>query len=651
MSVSQSAAALALRDSFGDRKIPDISRKITACVACRKQKLKCQMQDSKPPCTRCRARGLPCAVNKSLQMLLEGDAHWKERMEQRMRSLEETITLLKGSDAQTDHHSPPAEVRKHTSPPSVASPQEDEQRRKQQARTTTAAAPELTINLSCSLGSYPGSSVATILAAEERDAGAPKFDIISSGLISLQEAEEYFAVYQTSMDPFLHRVLSEEDCLANVRARSSFLTTAICTVGALYTASDSYSASYEAFVQQVSGKVLCRNPSFDDVRALCIGAFWLHEISSSLVASAVRMSRDLYLHRCITKMPHVKRECYDRTRLFLLVYLVDHYCSMVYGKPPMTGGFASLKSPRAFMKSALCSRHDPMLVAHIELWFISSRVFDTFGADVDTHVVADRVAEVETLSRAYRAWHEHAVGSLQGMTMGSAADRQDNDDGDDDPSPFLPRQMLDLHLSFALLFLFSHAFRGLSFPSGHRGISPSENVAYFQRCSFDCALSIVQSIGAEAALRQRLPMLPPYHIAMVAFACICLIRYVRQGHLALLVDEQLRHQARLALVTLADVFRSTAEGMDKKHPLVSLASSLGIVMRRLNLGTRVEAGSAPEPAGRNPESGMGDDLCGHWFELNDSYDANGETIWPGLPEINEETFMMNMDALFFSQSR
>lgn len=31
--------ARALREAFGDRKLPDISRKITACVACRKQKV------------------------------------------------------------------------------------------------------------------------------------------------------------------------------------------------------------------------------------------------------------------------------------------------------------------------------------------------------------------------------------------------------------------------------------------------------------------------------------------------------------------------------------------------------------------------------------------------------------------------------------
>jgi hypothetical protein len=30
---------MALRQSFGDRKLPDITRKITACVACRKLKV------------------------------------------------------------------------------------------------------------------------------------------------------------------------------------------------------------------------------------------------------------------------------------------------------------------------------------------------------------------------------------------------------------------------------------------------------------------------------------------------------------------------------------------------------------------------------------------------------------------------------------
>ncbi|KAL7787069.1 hypothetical protein V8C37DRAFT_274688 [Trichoderma ceciliae] len=636
MASPQRSAALAMRESFGDRRIPEISRKITACVACRKQKLKCHMRDAKPPCARCQARGLPCSVNKSLQMLLEGDAHWKECMEQRLRVLEEAVlatTQRRASASQQVDQSPlPAPVERRQS---AVSPQESRQ------QSTT----EVALNLSCSLGSYPGSSVATILAPEaDYHPGSHKADIVSSGLISLDAAEEYFTVYQTLMDPFLHRILPDEDCLANVRARSSFLTAAICTVGALYTAApDNYAVCYEAFLEQVSGKFLGSNQSFDDVRALCIGAFWLPKVSSSIMALAVQISRDLYLHRCITKMPHVKRECYERTRLFFLVSLVDHHCSIIYGKPPMTRDFAGLKSPKAFLHSALCSPHDALLIAHLELWFISSRVFDAFGADIDTDMVGKRIAQIEHLSQAYRAWHQDAVNAAQHLAH----------PGDEDALLSFPRhQMLDIYLSFAQLFLFSHAFRGLALKSGHGRSAPSEKVAHFQRCSFDCALSIVQSVSSDTLIQQRLPILPSYYMAMVAFAHICLIRYVRQEPLSPIVDDEMRQNAMTALSTAASVFVNAAQGVNKKHPLLGLASSLDVVMRRLNSAATADAdgSSPPERSGASQAADGTDGLFGHWFDMGDVDAMNGEMLWPGFPG-DHGMMLMDMDAMLFPRSQ
>ncbi|MAD81842.1 MAG: hypothetical protein CL912_02665 [Deltaproteobacteria bacterium] len=63
-----------LQAELGGQVQVDISRKITACVSCRKQKVKCDVQQTGNPCTRCKRRGLSCAVKKSLQMLLESDA-------------------------------------------------------------------------------------------------------------------------------------------------------------------------------------------------------------------------------------------------------------------------------------------------------------------------------------------------------------------------------------------------------------------------------------------------------------------------------------------------------------------------------------------------------------------------------------------------
>lgn len=42
------SAAAALRESFGDRKPPDITRKITACVACRKAKVRGGVVETSP---------------------------------------------------------------------------------------------------------------------------------------------------------------------------------------------------------------------------------------------------------------------------------------------------------------------------------------------------------------------------------------------------------------------------------------------------------------------------------------------------------------------------------------------------------------------------------------------------------------------------
>ena len=62
--------------SDSHNKLPSISRKVKACAACRKQKIKCIMT-GEPPCQRCKERGLSCRLNKSLQTLMSEDSRWK----------------------------------------------------------------------------------------------------------------------------------------------------------------------------------------------------------------------------------------------------------------------------------------------------------------------------------------------------------------------------------------------------------------------------------------------------------------------------------------------------------------------------------------------------------------------------------------------
>lgn len=140
----------------------------------------------------------------------------------------------------------------------------------------------LTLNLSCGLGSFPASSMMNLTFTGDRTYVGHGLDLISCGLISLETAESLFSYYNENLEPLMHNVLEDNATLATTRRESSLLTTSICTVAAFCTGSGSYQSCLKYFKREVSDKVFASEYSFNDVRALCIGAFWVNEISSAL---------------------------------------------------------------------------------------------------------------------------------------------------------------------------------------------------------------------------------------------------------------------------------------------------------------------------------------------------------------------------------
>jgi len=108
------------------------------------------------------------------------------------------------------------------------------------------------------------------------------FDFISQQLVPVEVAEFLFAFYQRNMDHYVHGILADADSLLTIRMRSSLLLVAICTVAAFCSGSAYYSTLVQALQQTAQQKVFASNHEFDDVRALCIGALWLPEISTAL---------------------------------------------------------------------------------------------------------------------------------------------------------------------------------------------------------------------------------------------------------------------------------------------------------------------------------------------------------------------------------
>jgi hypothetical protein len=112
-------------------------------------------------------------------------------------------------------------------------------------------------------------------------------DLISMGLVSLREALALFETYHLRLDHFLYRILGDHISLDSVRIASPLLTAAVCSVGALHSQSlgHLFEACYSEYKSLVADQMFSRNVNEDDIRGLCVGAFWLHELSWALIGN------------------------------------------------------------------------------------------------------------------------------------------------------------------------------------------------------------------------------------------------------------------------------------------------------------------------------------------------------------------------------
>jgi hypothetical protein len=112
-------------------------------------------------------------------------------------------------------------------------------------------------------------------------------DLISKGILSLPQALALFDVYYLRLDHFLYRILGDHTSLDSIRKVSPLLTAAVCTVATLHSRSMGhlFDACYMDYKSIVMALAFSSTAIDDDVRGLCIGAFWLHELSWSLIGT------------------------------------------------------------------------------------------------------------------------------------------------------------------------------------------------------------------------------------------------------------------------------------------------------------------------------------------------------------------------------
>ena len=225
----------------------------------------------------------------------------------------------------------------------------------------------------------------------------------------------------------------------------------------------------------------------------------------------------------------------------------------------MTREFYSLKAPRAFLKGGYSTHHDLALISHVELCSITSRVFDTFGADIQSSSVGGKSAELGHLSSAYDRWRQEWIGVLAVRNV---------------PNTFT-RHMFDLYYHSAKLYLFSHIFRGPT-QQDDMGLITTNGMDRIAQHAIENALSVIRCIsdGNENQV-WLVGNLPCYFGTVTAFAAVLLLRASWQAQFLLRVEKE---DIFKSLQRLTELIRGSLITIHSTHPLLGIANSLEIAM-------------------------------------------------------------------------
>ncbi|RPB08114.1 hypothetical protein P167DRAFT_512649, partial [Morchella conica CCBAS932] len=549
-------------------RIPTISRKVRACSACKKQKIRCDFEEGESTCVRCKKMKLDCVVNRSLQTILDEDVEWKHQMREDTVQLQSAVDVIlsklglgklseydrratspAASTTSTEHRNAIAGAHPHSSTRlplgrikmehddnnnssihghggihgghggllAVGTAGMDDLRRESNA-TEREGSQEPHDHVGSTLVSNPMGSlyeVTKFRGLRTQRAGGERYrhlsemsgDFISRGVITQQDGEELFEIFRDSLNHYLYGIALTHNTLESVRASSSLLSSAIFTVASLYLPQHHhlYKTCYQEFLNLVSSSMFDRRHELDDVRALCIGAFWLHDLSWKLSGHAVRIATELGIHQSFRKALAGSQEHFERARLWYLLYVCDHHFSIAYGRPPVIHDTEPMREWEMFVASKQAIEGDSRVCSQVSLFVVLTRVYNYYEAEAEKEISDDNLKELAEFNKQLDQWRARWMSKLgRNIKVGD-----------------YPNQGVDLHYNFARLQVNSLSLRGASTSTINNPSAVRKDHATIAIHSAFQVLSIVLDVSD---IRESLVGVPLYMTTMIAFAAVFLLK-------------------------------------------------------------------------------------------------------------------------------
>ncbi|KAI5464943.1 hypothetical protein BGZ63DRAFT_421932 [Mariannaea sp. PMI_226] len=568
-----------------DLPLPQISRKIKACAACRKHKIKCLMDESGPPCRRCSERNLGCVLSKSLQTIIDEKSQFSEAVvqdiEQMHAALKQVISKVGGlpelpplqsSNSRESEGTPPKEDGHVNNSNRQTSSQHDQEALGPSCDNSPKATPEdegLPYVPIHSL--YTLTKLSALRSPENPEAqkGRSIDDFIARGQLPLADAESLFALYRDRLDRYMYGIGCRYMTLEELRRRSPILSAATLTVAALHDpkADGIYGVCSAEFRRLMEKSMFERRIDRDYLRAMCVASYWLSDLSWMLSGYAIRRAAECNLHNSYSQaIKGQNQDAADCARLWYILYICDQHLATLYGRPSIVQEDTSIQGWERFLESPVATDEDKRLTGQVALVSILRNIRDLFGTDKGEPIPRVYLNHILQFRRQLDQWYSRWLNDLpeQWPQIGS-----------------FPRKGTILHYNFAQIHLYSHIFRGLT------GDDPIPH--YFLDCASKAvaaATAIIDLIITDRDVAVGLVGMPSYMLSMTAFACMFLIKVaIKYG--GDLIERRHVHDLTTGLV---GQFRSLSAG---KWHLANLM--VGGLERMLSTLNAAAPGQAPLP--------------------------------------------------------
>lgn len=328
-----------------------------------------------------------------------------------------------------------------------------------------------------------------------------------------------------------------------------------------------YELCHSRFLGLVSSAIFDRFHTLDDIRGLCIAAFWQPDLSWKLSGLCISIATELNLHHAFydahfieDMSEELRRDFVEKSRLWYLLFVLDHQSSIAYGRPPVMAELRPIKDYQMFLNSAWCIPADRALIAQVTGLVVLNRPFEVFGFEPKREMGSDDASVLEYLrfEESVQAWKDRwkAICELHAtVNTGLYED-----------------VMLQYH--FSELVLNSVVLRGR--PLDQLSELPT-SLRPLALKAIEAAHSILQHFIDDRNPQEKIMGMPLYLHSMIAFAVVFLMKLCNRWHLINITIDPVERTKPLVEGTIM-LLRECKVGA--KHIIHSMANGFGRMLRQ-----------------------------------------------------------------------